>query len=306
MKKVRFIPLLAVLALTSCGSMKAPEFDKEGDEVTFAVYQEKYQKAKIENEVYDDSGILNDRTLKINFSTSLVSSLRRNKSEIKKSERMTKSTSEEQYDYDNFVGKTVSNLSYTYKVKDEEGSESAEQNYKYETMIQFGKVNYVEYLLEANTATKEYSTINVGTSRESAFDNAVRQNFITVLEYYSLFAPSTSEDYSFYVKDDLVFTFLTATEVEEELYTTILGRQVVYAVETTRTKIKCQINLTDKKEALRISSEVTKETQYEADANGFYDGDLETEENKTYVEFTSAAKNVNLSEIDIVDYHYVS
>lgn len=306
MKKLRFIPLLAVIALTSCNSMKAPSFENEGEEVKFDVYTQKLAEAQLANEVFDDSGILGDRSTKYSFSTYIVSSVRRNKSEISKTELTTIVTDDCQYDSDNFVAKEVYTEKVITKGKDQEGAESRESNSKTEYYYQFGKIGYVEYLLNINNTTKEYTKMNTAYSKEKSFDQLIREDFTNSLSKYGSYAPVTADDYTFYMKDDMVFTFLTTTEEEVELRTNILGKDTVYAIETTRKKIKGQINLTDKKEAVKISNEVTIETVYQADYEKYVEGDVKTNEVRLYIDFTSASRNININEIDIVDYHLMA
>lgn len=305
MKKIRFIPLLAVLALTSCGTMNPPSFEDAGEEVSYSEYKSKLDLAMAQNEIFDNSGILDDRTTKIEVSISNVTSARRNGSEIEKREQHNEYSIEQQCDYDNYVAKRNSSEKNSVKTKTQTYSETTENSSEGKDYIQFGKVNSVEYLLQIDTITKEYYSINVATSKEAAFDQEVRQLFSNYLQLFNIYAPQEYEvdDYLFYINEDLIFTFMTTTEKVEDLHDEKLGRDYVYATETSRRKIKGQINLTDKKEAVRVNSTVTTETVYKED-DEYRKGDIVTDEYRTYLEFTSSAKEVNLDVIDIVDYHH--
>ena len=111
--------------------------------------------------------------------------------------------------------------------------------------------------------------------------------------------PSSSadaEDYLFYNNNDTIFTYVKNDEDS--------SKSDNYNVETT-IKIKAQVNLTDKKQAARLSYETTTVYTYKKDYNGYLEDDVVTEETKAYAEMTGTAKDVNVKAVDIDDYSLI-
>ena len=86
MKKISFIPFIGLVALlSSCslfGGGKAPKFSKEGDEVKYETFLEKYSEAYKNSEFSDTDSKLGDRTLKGTYYSSQSGSVKRGKKEI--------------------------------------------------------------------------------------------------------------------------------------------------------------------------------------------------------------------------------
>ena len=299
---MRYIPVIALAALlSSCslfGGMKAPSFAKEGDEVEYEEFAEAYMKAGEDSELADTESKLGDRVLKYTSSSSEVETWKRGKKELSKSEEQTTGKGEAQFDYGNLVAKITGESKYTEKSSDEEQTYSSTRTSKQEQYYQIGKYDGAKYLLLVNAKTKEYrGNMAVGTQdEEDVFDYSVRSSISSIAYFFRAYMPSSSserEDYLFYVKDDVLFTYSYDNEDDYD--------SSEYKC-TTKLKVKAQIDLTDKKQAVRLSYERKDEMTYTKDTGSYKDGDVVVIEEKTYAEYTVNAKDVNVKEVDLSDY----
>ena len=309
MKKVRFIPLFALTALLSgCslfggGAGKTPKFDKEGDEVKYAKFTEALTEAYQDSELYDTDSKLGDRVIKSSTSYSESRTVKRGKKEVNKSTGTQTYKAESQFDYGNLTGKETAERKYTEKSTTQEGSGSSTSNEKLEYHYQFEKVDGTKSLVMANAKTKEYrsyQSVPSSKDEEDVFDSMVRSSISYVSYVFEAYLPSSSsaaEDYLFYNNNDLIFTYSYNDETSD--------KSDYYNVETT-SKIKAQVDLTDKKQACRLSYEVTTVYTYKKDYNGYLEDDVVTSESKRYAEFTVNSKDVNLKAVDIDDYSLVN
>lgn len=304
MKKLRLIPLLSLAALLSAcslfgGKAKEPKFSKEGDEVTYEKFQEQYSKAYMDSELYDTDSKLGDRSLKGTASYSSTDLHKRGKKEINKEEDSYTVKGEAQFDYDNLVAKSTAEIKRTSKESSPEGTGSSTQTMKSEEYYQFTKIDGTKYLVEANAKTQVYSpyrSVSSSSDEKDVFDLFVRSNFSSYSYMFGNYIPNSKEeakDYLFYNNDDVLFTIVYNEDDEED---------VSYGTVKTKSKIKVQIDLTDGKQAIRVSAVNKTETSYSKDYNSYLDGDVVSEENVTYVDYSISSKDVNVKEVNLDDY----
>lgn len=302
MNKIKCIPVLALAALLSSCSLfgaKAPKFADEGEQVDYTDFFNRYNDAYSNSELNDTNVKLTDRIIKTSNYEMNNSVLKRGNKEISKSEMTTNIKEESQFDVDNFVGKATSESKETMKGNNPEGNGSYSLSSKSENYYQFEKENSYTYLVKANTKTQEYRFVDqVSSSRKKdvVFDEKLRYEIVYFVELFYSYVPKTSfgsEDYLFYIKDDNLFT-ITLTKDE-----TNNSSDYEY---TFKRKLKIQLDLTDKKQALRISDETKTEYKYHINYDTYRDGDVVTTNQIMYAEYSVNSKNVNLSPIDVGDY----
>ena len=304
MKKLKHIPLLALTALMSgCnlfGGVKAPKFDSEGEETTYIGFREKYLEALRDSELRDEESKLTDRVLKRSYSSTTRETVKRDKKEISTIENQIIATGESQFDVDNLVGKMSAEMKNTSKVQSQEQNSTSTSNSSFEQFIQFDKVKGSTYLIVANTKTNSYYTgdrISTGNTQEDVFDNNVRQELLSIIPPFDEYMPVNLMDGSdnlFYVYDDIRFTYTKAKEADDNSY----GAYTQY----TKIVLKAQLDLTDKKQAFRLSYEYKEELTYRTNSDGHYKGDVVTNEQKIYYDYVITAKNVNVKPVDISNF----
>ena len=299
---MRYIPLLSLAALLiACdpaANFQAPTFAKEGDEVTYEEFQTKGQETAEDSELNDDEFSLGDRGFKIATSRYTLTTKQRDNKEFYKAEETRSGKSEAQFDYANYVGKIVTETKETTKYVNQEGESSSSSNENTESYVQFGKVNGVNGLLRVNTKTKTYSLETAGSKSEKVFDNYVRSALSSCFYYFGGYLPNGNQDagkYLFYVNNGKLFTYTTNQNDEYDDFDD-------YEYYNTRLRIKAQIDLTDKKQALRVSYEFSEEYKYKINTYNYLRGDVIKNERKEYVEFTTTVKDYNFDAVDISNY----
>ena len=304
MNKMRFIPLLALTALLSgCnlfGGAKAPNFVDSGDEVTFVQFKEKYLQAARDNELNDFESKLTDRVFKRSFSSTIVETIKRDKKEISNVTNQMIASGESQFDVNNLTGKAVAEVKSTTKIQDAEEDGSATSTTKYESYAQFEKVSNALYLVNANAKTKEYTTyerVSGTLTKEVIFDNYMRDDLLSIMTPFNDYMPANLKDGSdnlFYNYDDIMFTYSKAKESEDNSYA---GYN-----EYNKFILKAQLDLTDRKQALRLSYENKIERTYKRNEDGHHKGDVLTREEKIYYDYTITAKDITVKPVDFSQY----
>ena len=299
MKKMRYIPIIGLAALlSSCslfGGVKAPKFAKEGDEVKYDKFVEKFADASEDSELADYDSKLSDRIIKGNSSYSQTLSVKRGKKEIRKQTSTYVLKGEDQYDTDSLVAKLTSEIKYTTKETNEEGSSNESSTAKRESYYQYGKIDGEKKQINANAKTKTYSCSQLYGEEADAFDSLIRSDITSSFYTFSSSMPGTEEaakDYNFYIND----TIFTVSYIDEDD-----DKTDNYKV-TTTIKLKAQIDIKDGKQAFRYSREQKVVTTYTKDYNGYKEDDVVTEETKTYGETTVNSKDVKLKEVNLDDY----
>lgn len=305
MRKLRYIPIIALTALlSSCdlfggNKMKAPSFAKEGDEVKYSEFKEKLQQAAQDCEFSDEESILGDRVEKVSTSQSEVRNWKRGKKEIEKSDEQRTSKGESQYDYDNLVAKATTESKVTTKSSSQTGSESSTSTYNTETYFQFDKISGTKYLIQADAKRMVYSgaiSVSGKQTEEDVFDNLVRGDISVIYSYFMYSIPSEqlAKEYLFHVNGDTLFTFSLDTDEDVEN-----NANYVYH---TSTKLKAQLDLTNKKEVFRYSYEYKEEYTYNRDYDVYQEDDVVTVETKAYAEYTVNAKSVTVKPVSLENY----
>lgn len=302
MKKLRYIPLLALTAvLASCGlNVKAPSFAEEGEEVSFVKFKEGLIKAESLSEITDIDYNLGDKVMKFSTSDTTIRTWKRGNKELAKQESQYVGKGESQYDVDNYVAKFVSEAKNTITITSQEGSSNQTSNQSYERYYQIESVKGSNCFVQVNAKTKNYFVTDKITSlnkRGDIFDNIVRGDMASIITQFEGQIPydqKSSKGYLFYNSDDIIFTIILNGETEDTSTSTYKLR--------TQSKIKAQLDLTDKKEAFRLSYEVTHEYTYKTDYDNYASGDVVTEKTTEYMDTTISEKNVDLNNVDLGDY----
>lgn len=303
MKKISFIPFIGLVALlSSCslfGGGKAPKFSKEGDEVKYEKFVELYVKAQEESEFSDTKSKLGDRTLKGTYYYSTSTSVKRGKKEISKGSSTTNKKEEMQFDYSNLVAKITSEEKETSKSTSPEGSESETDNTKTEKYYQFDKIDGTQYLVSANAKTQVYSKYTAaGEEKDKTFDYVAREELSSPMSYFTQYlqqymrVEDFEKDTLWYVNDNL-FTYVYNKEDK--------NTEDKYKLETN-IKLKAQLDLTDGKQAVRLSYEVKAVMTLTDDYGEYKDGDVATSEQKVYADYSISSKDVNVKEVNLDDY----
>lgn len=303
MNKIKFIPVLALTALLAGCSLfdgKAPKFADAGEEVEYSYFYDQCMAEIRDSEITDQDVKLTDRVVKYSSYFMQKNVLKRDNKEISKSENTTSRKSESQYDVDNAVGKITAENKMSYKGNGPEGSGSYSTTEKRENYYQFEKESGIKYLIYANAKTKEYNRQEQVTSsrkQDDIFDGLIRAELVSMVSDFYNYVPSSSgnaKDCLFYIKDNSLFTISKTKEetIKNSDYNLV-----------AKTKLKVQINTTDKKQSLKISSEVQNEYVYLKNGSSVREKDVVTENIVNYVEYTFTGKTVNLSAIDASDYY---
>ena len=303
MNKIKFIPVLALTALLAGCSLfdgKAPKFADAGEEVEYSYFYDQCMAEIRDSEISDQDVKLTDRVVKYSSYYMQKNVLKRDNKEISKTENTTSRKSESQYDVDNAVGKITAENKMSYKGNGPEGSGSYSTTEKRENYYQFEKESGIKYLIYANAKTKEYNRQEQVTSsrkQDDIFDDLIRAELVSMVSDFYNYVPSSfgnAKDCLFYIKDNSLFTISKTKEetIKNSDYNLV-----------AKTKLKVQINTTDKKQSLKISSEVQNEYVYLKNGSSVREKDVVTENIVNYVEYIFTGKTVNLSAIDASDYY---
>ena len=303
MNKIKFIPVLALTALLAGCSLfdgKAPKFADAGEEVEYSYFYDQCMAEIRDSEISDQDVKLTDRVVKYSSYYMQKNVLKRDNKEISKTENTTSRKSESQYDVDNAVGKITAENKLSYKGNGPEGSGSYSTTEKRENYYQFEKESGIKYLIYANAKTKEYNRQEQVTSsrkQDDIFDDLIRAELVSMVSDFYNYVPSSfgnAKDCLFYIKDNSLFTISKTKEetIKNSDYNLV-----------AKTKLKVQINTTDKKQSLKISSEVQNEYVYLKNGSSVREKDVVTENIVNYVEYIFTGKTVNLSAIDASDYY---
>ena len=308
MKKLHLIPLLGLTALlASCSlfSAKAPKFASEGDEYSYEEFYDKLNQAQIDSELSDYDSKLGDRVLKSNTYYSSVSTIKRERKVIQKIERTQTLKEEGQFDYDGLVGKGNYEGKYTEKSKTPEGTGSTTSEQKIDYNYQFGQVGKFSSLVLANNKTKQYyvrETVTASNPDHKIFDSFVHSVIDNATYGFFMYLPGSkaeAKDYLFFVNNnDSLFTF-SYNQEKDDGSTSAFDCLLIQ-------KIKVQLDLTDKKQALRVSYESNEERTYLKDDNGNLEGDILTITEKRYEEYTINAKDVSVKAVDLDSYSLIN
>ena len=307
MKNFKYIPLFALTALLmSCGlgGAKAPTFSNEGNEISYMDFKNQLEDARYYSEIYDTEFKLTDRIVKESYSQTRINTWKRGNKEISREEQQAISSSEIQFDFDNFVMKSVSDSKGTSKSVSPQGEINYNGKESQEVYTQIEEVNGSNCFITANAKLKTYYVSQRITSqykREEIFDTFIRNSMYELVSLFEVHIPQTKAEasgYLFYNYDDSVFTFSLTDEKES-------NTEVTYK-STIKSKIKAQIDLTSKKEALRLSIETTEERTYKMNSYDYAEGDVVTYQNTLYRDVSVNGKDVNLSNINIDDYRLTS
>ena len=309
MKKISLVPfLLIVPLLSSCGlgMGQAPTFAKEGQEFDYEDFNDLLATASSESELNMYTVPLQDRDAKLNRYTFSNHSRKRNGKEIFKYEEISNSKIEYQFDYDSLVAKETFDYRRTIKNSDSTNLNNAELSQKGTEYYQFAKISGVFNFVEISSDNSTYHSIRQSNDKDDVFNVFAIETIDSYLREFYSYKPANVYDadgYLFYVNDETLFTFETSRDREEDLRI----NNVSYGKRVIKNKIKCQLDLTDKKEALRLSYEVNTQETYSKDYysglnESIFAGDIQTSEERIYIDFSSTTKKISVNEVDLSSY----
>lgn len=297
MKRFSYIPLLtlvAVLSSCSASNLKAPSFDKEGSEVTSSDFASRYLEAVRDSELNDSSITLGDRSMKYSYSSYHSLVVKRDSKDAIKNEVVSTAKGENQYDYDSLVGKSVNESKEVGKGNDEESTTNYTQEFKQEYYYQMDFIDHNSGLLCINNKTKHYYLLDGSGANATVFDRYVKEslkNVFSAFDYYYNNLPN--KDVLYYINNDKIFTCSISKQEDKTNGAYKLKRRI---------KIKIQVDLTDKKQAARVSYEESQEKNYTSAEGEYLKGDYVTEESKQYVDYSISANDISLSKISLTGY----
>ena len=306
MKKMKLIPILGVIALLSaCNggtsvSVKAPSFNSNGDEVTYAVFMSKLEALETTSELYKEA-TLGDRAMDYSYSTSQIVSVKRDNKEITHTEQKNSAKQVCKADYDSKVAKSETTSKTVITSKSAEGSGSMQSTSKANENYQFGKVEGTEYFLQVNNTTKSYEIYTGSNDALATFDGFVRSFALEIVDdYFEDYLPSQDEltsEFKFYIYKDTRFTYSYKREVVDNTSET--------ANYITTYNVKAQLESADGKQSVKLSYETIEERTYKKSTYSYAAGDVYKSETKRYADASFLAKKVDLKAIDTANYAYI-
>ena len=308
MKNLRLIPIILLTTfLVGCANAgKAPTFSSEGVEVDYEDFNDQLQVASSESELVMLTTPLQDRGSKSYRYASTISSQKRNGKEVYRAESITIEEIDAQYDFDNLVSKEEKQGKMIMKGFDSSNNATYETTSKQTHYRQFETIKFRDTFVNINANSKIYSSLGQSSDKETLFNSYIISDAQVCLNYFYDYKPASiydADNYLFYVNDETLFTFEMSQDKNQDL---MVGT-AKYGTKSIRTNIKCQLDLTDKKQALRVKYEVTTQNNYEKDYitgenSSYFAGDVVTVEERVYIDYSLTSKKINLNPVDLSDY----
>lgn len=315
MKKIKFIPILAVAALLSgCNSggisVKAPKFAKEGEKVTDTKFMEDFSKA-VKGLDIEQSPLekLDSRVLSYSACASVDTSVKRGKKEIFKQSNKESVKSSYEFDSENLRVHfkeedrfATSKKSVTQPEYKQEAKGVTERYYqKYE---KDGKSYVVTVSPKEKTVTKYYELNEITTllSVCNSYLAGAEEDAISFDVLYDLYtdwedqSEATKSRYEFF-ENGTVYTWTYKYEVESnaDKYNT----KIVYAE-------KWQLDVNENNVNFRRSVESTHTYDYVKNYSTsnltYQEGDQEVRVNKQYTDVSAKLKKVSVKEAKTAGY----
>ncbi len=310
MKKIKFVPVLAIAALLSaCGvnkgiSVKAPKFAKEGAEVTYTEFMNKLDEAFDASEITQEDAKLSDRLITTKQSQSQKEVVKNGKKQVSKQEQVITYGNKYQFDYDNCIG----NSEYVFKAssasEDAHGDKTTEDSEKKTSQFQFGEGEhenqFYEYELE-NKYYRQVATLAEDETKEHLFGILIKETIYDSISAAFGILPSSeaeAESYKFYVNGK-VFTYTDGYDESGDMKD---DDDNVFGTYTAKGDLKVQLDFTDGAQKLKMAMEVTETGKYTAAYDGYGEGDESKMEVKMYVDNSVQSKKVSLKAIDASEF----
>ena len=326
MKKIKYIPLLALTAvLSGCNfgssiSLKAPKFESEGSEFSF-------EEMKTEQEKSDFYGAFSagDYTVIpsaiIKGSSGYSSKLVVKEGKSVKRERDYKQVSSHKYTFDVDNKRIEMKTESKGITKDKSTSSSAENQsttksdggYRYYTiedklwMVSFNNLTKTySKNMDASALDEEHLKMDI-QARCDLYADAVYSNFKTAVDYYSYRSDEEKAKYKCYKNDKIyTITYLSDTTKEEKNSSDeVLYKEVKVVSE------KIQVNVSKGSEfTYKRSKETTIKVEFSKDAtynyNEYRAGQVLESSEKNYEEAAVTTSGINLKEVDLSSYAFIS
>ena len=315
MKKIKFIPILAVAALLSgCNSggisVKAPKFAKEGEKVTDTKFMEDFSKA-VKGLDIEQSPLekLDSRVVSYSACASLDTSVKRGKKEIYKNSNKESVKSSYEFDSENLrvhfkeeVRFASSRKSVTQPEYKQESKNTTERYYqKYE---KDGKSYVVTVSPKEKTVTKYYELNEITThlavyndylagSEEDAISHDVLFDLYTEWEYQS---EASKLRYEFFENGTVyTWTYKYETESNADKYNT----KVVHA---EKWQLEVNENNVNFRRSVESTTTIDYVKNYSTSSLTYQEGDQEVRVNKQYTDVSAKLKKVSVKEAKTAGY----
>lgn len=314
MKKIKFIPILAVAALLSgCNSggisVKAPKFAKEGEKVTDTKFMEDFSKA-LEGLDIEQSPLekLDSRVLSYSACGSQATSVKRGKKEVYK--QSYKESVKSSYEFDS------ENLRVHFK---EEGrSQASRKSARMPDYKQESKGTTERYFQKYEKDGKSY-VATVSPKEKTVTKYVELTEVTTLLSAYNSYLSSSAEDaMSMDVLSDLYSDWASQSEEIKSRYEFFENGGVYtwtykHETESNADKYNMKLVMSDKYQVeidgnnvkYRRSSESTTTYDYTKNYNGtivYQEGDQEVIVAKSYVDMSMKLKKVSVKEAKTAGY----
>ena len=310
MKKIKLVPVLAIVALLSaCGvnkgiSMKAPKFAKQGEEVSYTEFKAKLDEAFEASEIVKEDAKFGDRVITTKEASLQKTVVKNGKKELGREERKSAYEDKFQYDFDNFVGNaTCSFKGYTLS-KDAHGEKTSEDNENTSAQFQFGEGTHSNRFYCYDLDNKFYyleAALADGETKDHLFGIFLKEGIYDALNEGLNAIPSNEEqaaEFKFYVNGK-TFTFIDSYDESGDMKDD--GNNVIGTYKD-KGELKIQIDFTDGAQKLKIAMEVSENSNYTAAYQSYGEGDEVTSEIKMYVDNNVQSKKVSLKAIDTSDF----
>ncbi len=277
MKKLKFIPVLAVAALLSaCGSngvsVKAPKFAKMGEEVSFEKFDEEINK-RFDGLDFLKEDLLNSKSLAGKGSSFVSEKLTRGKKTI--TESTMKDSNEAKYELDmkNYIAKMSGESKEEVINKSNSTDSKSTSNDKGVYYIQEAEhegQKYLVYVDSANKLVELMTPLSETVKAETYLDQVRKQSITQSINYASLNYLLTSmaswseeqfKGYKFYQNGD-TFTYTYSYEESRESKD---SDENLIGTESIKVEEKCQYVLEGNHVKFAYSSEQTTKMEFAID-----------------------------------------
>ena len=303
-----------VTALSACSSVKVtvkePNFDKKGKEITQAEFNSQLAEAVNNNEFFKANLNLGSTIFKNRYSAKYTQKKVLNDKTYYNTEYMELSDTVIQYDTVNSVMKKESIIKAVEETKTFEGDDKSTFVSSTTNYHQNGTGEYANKVLSISVDYKTFTTAaNVvqGETHKQKMDAILAVNFVSIFEHSQIvnFGKFADASYRFY-KNKNTFTLsfkASATGSQMEL---IDGKQTeVLKFEKVR-EVKVQANLSNGNGAVKLSDEEKVVHTVFANWNNYKKGEIIETETVEYIDCTAVGKDTRIRRIeDLSSYKYI-
>ena len=315
MKKIKFIPVLAMAALLSAcemggPSVKAPKFAKEGNKVEAEKFIEDASKVMSELDVSQENPTYQDKLITVKLSYSDEIFIKRGNTKISQQSGAYVYNMSYGFDVDTKValGKTELNAKQTKK--DQTTNSSTTEKAKQEVYLQkfshdgkayFGMVTPKEKEMEG------YAELNETVTEEKVFNSFVanaEDEYLYLSEcaglftQYPLMPDEEKAKFAFYENGNVyTVTYTTESESDEENYKKKLTSTIKYQYEIKGNDVTFRMS----QEELTVYD---YKKSYSAYPYAHVEGDHEEEKTAQYIESSAKTKKVSYNAVDTTGFAF--